>query len=298
MEPQAKESVFWIETDKIRPNPQQPRREFDEQALKGLAESIREYGILQPLVVSRVESETPEGQTVAYELIAGERRLRASQLVGLAQVPAIIRREESDKIKLELALVENVQREDLNPLERAHAYKKLMENFGMLQREIGERIGKSREAVANTLRLLTLPSEIQESVERGKISEGHARALLTIARQPEEQQRAFQSVVARGLSVRDTERMTRRIAAEATQRKDNLIDAETRAVEESLSGTFGAPVFIEKDRKGKGRIAIEFYSEEELEAITARLASITAGIEESLPKETAPGQPQEETFTV
>ena len=297
MEPQAKESVFLIEADNIRPNPQQPRREFDEQALNGLAESIREYGILQPIVVSRIESETPEGRSVAYELIAGERRLRAAQLIGLTQVPAIIRREESDKVKLELALVENVQREDLNPLERARAYKKLMEDFGMLQREIGSRISRSREAVANTLRLLTLPQEIQEAVEKSHITEGHARALLTLAHQPEEQKHAFQSVVARSLSVRETERMTRRIAAEETQRKENLVDAETRAVEETLSGAFGAPVFIEKDRKGKGRIAIEFYSDEELNAITARLASMSASALETPPlQETT--QEQEESFTV
>lgn len=275
-EPKPKESVFWIETENIRPNPQQPRREFDEAALKGLAESIREYGILQPIVVSRIESETPEGQSVSYELIAGERRLRAAQMIGLAHVPAIIRREESDKIKLELALVENIQREDLNPLERARAYKRLMEDFGMLQREIGARIGKSREAIANTIRLLTLPEPIQQSVEGGKISEGHARALLILTSHPEEQKRTFESVVARNLSVRETERLTRRIAADHTQNVGTLPDSETRAVEESLSGAFGAPVFIEKDRNGKGRIAIEFYSQEELENITARLASMSA----------------------
>lgn len=275
MEPKAKESVFWIEADSIQPNPQQPRKEFDEQALRGLADSIREYGILQPLVVSRVETETPEGQTVSYELIAGERRLRAAQLIGLAQVPAIIRHEESDKVKLELALVENIQREDLSPLERAHAYKRLMEDFGMLQREIGARIGKSREAIANTIRLLTLPDVIQQSIEKRTISEGHARALLTLSQHPEEQKRTFESVVARNLSVRETERMTRRIAADHAQSQmATPIDVETRAVEESLSGAFGAPVFIEKDRSGKGRIAIEFYSQEELDSITARLVAI------------------------
>lgn len=287
-----KESVFWIETENIRPNPQQPRREFDEAALKGLAESIREYGLLQPIVVSRIESETPAGQTVSYELIAGERRLRAAQMIELAHVPAIIRREESDKIKLELALVENIQREDLNPLERARAYKRLMEDFGMLQREIGARIGKSREAIANTVRLLTLPEPIQQSVEGGKISEGHARALLILTSNPEEQKRTFESVMARNLSVRETERLTRRIAADHTQNAGALPDPETRAVEESLSGAFGAPVFIEKDRNGKGRIAIEFYSQEELENITARLASMSASnIKEIQPLDT-------ESFTV
>lgn len=288
-EPKPKESVFWIETENIKPNPQQPRKEFDEQALHGLAESIREYGILQPIVVSRIESETPEGQTVSYELIAGERRLRAAQMIGLAHVPAIIRREESDKIKLELALVENIQREDLNPLERARAYRRLMEDFGMLQREIGVRIGKSREAIANTIRLLTLPGNIQQSVETGKISEGHARALLILAHHPEEQKRTFESVVARNLSVRETERMTRRIAADHAQNVGTLPDPETRAVEESLSGAFGAPVFIEKDRNGKGRIAIEFYSQEELENITARLASMSVSdIKETQPPDTEP----------
>jgi len=282
-EPQSKESVFWIETENIRPNPQQPRKEFDEEALRGLGDSIREYGILQPLVVSRMESQTPEGQTVSYELIAGERRLRAAQMIGLAHVPAIIRREESDKIKLELALVENIQREDLNPLERARAYKRLMEDFGMLQREIGVRIGKSREAVANTIRLLTLPNPIQQSVERGGISEGHARALLILAHHPEEQKRTFESVVARNLSVRETERMTRRIAADHIEHKNTAPDPEIRAVEESLSGAFGAPVFIEKDRSGKGRIAIEFYSQEELDHIAARLAAMSISDTKEIP---------------
>src|SRR4051812_24280850 len=174
------DAIFWIETDKIHPNPYQPRREFDELALKSLADSIRQYGVLQALVVTRKEVQTPEGGlTTEYELIAGERRLRASKLAGIREVPCVIKiGEETDLMKLELAIIENVQREDLNPVDRARAFQRLVEEFGFKHSQVAEKVGKSREYVSNSLRLLALPSDILEALTLGKITEGHARPLM------------------------------------------------------------------------------------------------------------------------
>src|SRR3989344_5767702 len=172
------ESIFWIETEKIRPNPLQPRREFDEVKLNELAESIKQYGILQPLVVVRMEREAETGTAVDYELIAGERRVRAAKHANPNHFSLIIRDEPSGKVKLELALIENVQREDLNPIERGRAFKQLMDEFNLSQKDVGARVGKSREYVANTIRLLSLPDYIQKAVVDRRINEGHTRPLL------------------------------------------------------------------------------------------------------------------------
>src|SRR3954468_17160918 len=160
--PYQSDSIFWVEVDRIEPNPYQPRKAFDEAALASLAESIRQYGVLQPLTVTRKEIERPgEGIFVEYELIAGERRLRASKLAGIAAVPVVIRTsEDTDRMKLELAIIENLQREDLNPLDRAKAFRQLVDEFGLQHKEIGTRVGKSREYVSNTLRLLLLPEDM------------------------------------------------------------------------------------------------------------------------------------------
>ena len=179
-------SIFWIEVDKIKPNPYQPRREFDQEKLKELADSIRQYGILQPLVVTRREMEKDDGGlAVEYELIAGERRLRASKIAGLAQVPVLIRVGDDAKMKLELAIIENLQREDLNPVDRAKAFDRLAKEFGFKHAEIGEKVGKSREYVSNTMRLLTLPERMLTSLSEGKISEGHTRPLMMLVDRPE-----------------------------------------------------------------------------------------------------------------
>ena len=210
-----KESVFWIELEKIKPNPFQPRREFGEAALKELAESIREYGVLQPIVITRKEvSGEGVGQvlSVEYELLAGERRLRAAKLAGLPHIPAVIREETNDKARLEIALIENLQREDLNPLDKAKAFKQLIDSFGMLQREVAERIGKSREVVANTMRLLTLPEDMQHGVAAGAITEGHTRPLLMLASHPEDQKNLYAKITADKLSVREAELAARNIA--------------------------------------------------------------------------------------
>ena len=269
-----KESVFWIEIDKIKPNSQQPRREFDEAALKELADSIREYGLLQPIVVTRKEQDIPSGRLVEYELLAGERRLRASKLAGLSQIPVVIREEMPEKTKLELALVENIQRQDLNPIERAWAFKKLMDDFGMLQREIGEKIGKSREVVANTMRLLSLPDDMQHAVAVGRISEGHTRPLLMVSEQPDAQRKLYNDIIEKRLSVREAEMMSRIIAKE---RARVMLDPTTRKVQDQLETLFGTRVLIEKKGQ-KGKISIEFFGEEELQGIIAKIAQATSSI--------------------
>ena len=171
----AQESIFHIEIEKITPNPDQPRRHFDQDALHELASSIREFGFLQPLVVSKVEKETPTGIEVEYQIIAGERRFMAAKMLGLPRVPAIIRNINLEREKLELGVIENIQRENLNPIEMARAFQRLQEEFRMTQREIAAKLGKSREVVANSVRLLDLPEYIQRAVEKGEVSESNAR---------------------------------------------------------------------------------------------------------------------------
>lgn len=268
----VKESVFWIELEKIKPNPFQPRREFEESALRELSESIREYGVLQPIVVTRKEiagSGVGSVLLVEYELLAGERRLRAAGLAGLPNIPAIIREGAglTDKAKLEIALIENLQREDLNPMEKAMAFKKLIDEFGMLQREVAERVGKSREAVANTLRLLTLPEDMRLGVAAGAITEGHTRPLLMLVDYPEDQKNLYTKIVADKLSVRDAELAARTIARDRVRAS---LDPETRMLQEKLENVLGTRVNIER-RGPKGKISIEFFSEEELKSISEKI---------------------------
>ncbi len=287
------ESIFWLETASVRPNPLQPRREFDEQKLKDLAESIKQYGILQPLVVVRQEREATSGIAVDYELIAGERRLRAAKIAGLLHVPAIIRAEPADKVKLELALIENVQREDLNPIERAVAFKQLMDSFNMRQRDVGLKVGKSREFVANTIRLLSLPDYIQKAISDSRISEGHARALMMLTEKPEEQEALFNDIYFKRLSVRDAEKASRRIAVDRVRKRDGIPDFETRSFEERLREALGTRVYIERKGIG-GKISIEFFSEDELRHLINQVALQRAEIkpEEKLSvAEPAPEKP-------
>ena len=289
---QKQSSVFWIEVDKIKPNPMQPRREFDETCLASLADSIRQYGVLQPLVVTRKEIEGPNGIAVEYELIAGERRLRASRLAGLYQVPVIIRKDTEDKIKLELAIIENIQREDLNPVERALAFKKLIDSFNLKHHEVAERVGKSRVFVTNSLRLLNLPEEIQTSLRGGLISEGHMRPLLMLSERKEEQTRLYFEILEKKLSVRQAEAISRKIAVERARKKEgSLLDIETRAIEEKLSETLGTRVHIEKTRN-KGRIHIDFFSEEELSSF---LEKLEGGAAEIPSKRNVPGREADES---
>lgn len=265
------DSIFWVEVDRIKPNPFQPRRVFDEMALASLAESIRQYGILQPLTVTRKEIERPgEGIFVEYELVAGERRLRASKLAGLLQVPVVIRTaEDSDRMKLELAIIENLQREDLNPIDRAEAFKKLVDDFGLKHTEIAVRVGKSRVYVSNTLRILMLPPALLEALRNGEISEGHTRPLLMLNDQPEVQTTLFKEVVARRLNVRDTEALARREALDKVRHKA-LVSPDLMILERQLSERLGTRVRIERGDAG-GKVTIDFFSPEDLTTLCQSL---------------------------
>ncbi len=269
------DAIFWIEVDKIKPNPYQPRHEFDEVKLKDLAESIRMYGILQPLIVSRKEYTSDDGGLkVEYELISGERRLRASKLAGVLQVPTLIRStEDSDRMKLELAIIENVQREDLNPVDRARAFSRLADEFNFKHTQIAEKIGKSREYVSNTLRLLSLPAEILQSVARGKISEGHTRPLLMLGTRPEEQKTLFKEIIYKKITVREAEGIARRIAFDRARKMERMIDPEVVELEHKFAESLGTRVQIEKKPIGGGRIVIDFFSTDDLKTIFNNLKS-------------------------
>lgn len=263
--------MYWVEVEKIRPNPFQPRKNFDEAGLASLAESIRQYGVLQPLTVTRKEFERPgEGIFVEYELIAGERRLRAAKLAGVREVPVVIRTaEDSDRMKLELAIIENLQREDLNVIDRALAFKRLVDEFGLKHVEVGKRVGKSREYVSNTLRILALPEEIQQALAAGNISEGHTRPLLMLVDKPAEQQTLFQEILTRKLTVRDSEQVARRIAVDRTRKPD--LTPELQLLERELTEHLGTRVRIEKKEQG-GKVLIEFFSPEDLSHLRAMLS--------------------------
>lgn len=260
-------SVFQIEVEKISPNPHQPRRHFDEDALNELANSIREFGIIQPLIVTKILKETELGTEVSYQLIAGERRLMAAKKVGLRTVPVVIRHVGIDRERLELAIIENVQRENLGPLETARGYARLQDEFRLTQREIATRIGKSRETVANTLRLLHLPSEIQQALDRGEINESHALLLLQI-NDISRQRDMFQSILRTKPSVRDLKAIIKKAKAglEAHHLSPELISLQSR-LEEFL----GTKTQIDDDG-GRGKITINYYSPEELNALIHKLS--------------------------
>ena len=263
-------SIFWIEVDKINPNPYQPRREFDEEKLGDLAESIRQYGILQPLVVTRKEFETESGIRVEYELLAGERRLRASKKAGLFQVPVIIRNDESSKVKLEIAIIENLQREDLNPIEKARAFKRLIDEFGLKHHEVAAKMGKSREFVSNSIRILALPEIILMGLGGGKINEGHTRPLLMLSDRPDDQMTLFEEIMVKKMTVREAEGIARSIAKERVRKQNIPIDPETQNIENKLSDGLGTKVQLERIGE-KGKIVINFFSVEELEALLSKL---------------------------
>ena len=242
--------------DQIIPNSRQPRTHFNDESLNELASSIREYGILQPLVVRPIT----EGQ---YELIAGERRLRASKIAGLKSVPVIIRAA-GNQTSLELALIENLQREDINALESASAYRKLMDEFGLTQEVVAERVGKSRTTIANTVRLLRLPTRITQGLESGVITEGHARALLAFESEAH-QLAVYDQILERGLNVRDVETLTKaKKASDRVPKKLPRAKIHDAALEEGLSNHFATPVKIVHVDHG-GKLTIDFYSEDDLD---------------------------------
>ncbi len=268
-------SIFWIEIEKIVPNPYQPRREFDPHALKDLSESIRMYGLLQPLVVTRRETFIEDaGLSVQYELISGERRLRASKLAGLERVPVIIRSGEEDpREKLELAIIENLQREDLSAVDRARSFQRLADEFGLKHVQIAEKMGKSREYVTNSIRLLALPEEMLLALSEKKISEGHTRPLLMLVDRPEEQQTLFKEIVFRKITVREAEAIARRVAVERARKKDSSItDPEIRELEGKLNQALGTRVMIEKKEKG-GKVVIDFFNNEDLRHLLEMIQS-------------------------
>ncbi|MEJ0002099.1 MAG: ParB/RepB/Spo0J family partition protein [bacterium] len=259
-------SIFWIDTDKIKPNPYQPRRDFDEARLEDLALSIKQYGVLQPLTVSRVEVEKDDGMATEYELIAGERRLRAAKLAGVSQVPAIIRVGDTNMMKLELAIIENLQREDLNVVDRARAFFQLANEFKFTHSEIAKKMGRSREYVSNTLRILSLPEEILQGLSEGKISEGHTRPILMLADHPEEQLVLFKEIVYKKITVREAERLARKIAFDRVRKKEFLPDPEITELEEEFQDKLGTRVHIERKENG-GQIKIDYFSTDDLREI-------------------------------
>jgi ParB family chromosome partitioning protein len=265
---QVETSIFWIETDKIVPNPYQPRREFDQDRLKELSDSIRQYGVLQPLVVSRMEEQAEDGSIkVRYELIAGERRLRASKLAGVTQVPVVVRTGDDSRAKLELAIIENLQREDLNAVERAQSFQRLADEFKLSWADVGRKVGKSREYVSNTVRILMLPQDILDALSKGKITEGHTRPLLMLIDRTQEQMTLFKEMMVRKMTVREAEQIARRIAFEKVRKKDHFMTPEVVDMEERLAETLGTRVQIEPRERG-GRISIDYFSHEELLALS------------------------------
>lgn len=267
------DTIFWVETEKINPNPYQPRKEFDERALATLADSIRQYGVLQPLVVTRKEIERDDGGLgVEYELIAGERRLRASKLANISQVPVIIRSgEESDQMKFELAIIENLQREDLNPIDRAEAFEGLANKFGYTHAQIGKKVGKSREYVSNSIRLLLLPDDIKIALRDGKITEGHTRPLLMLSDRPDEQKTLFIEIMHKKLSVRDSEKISRSIAVEKVRKQK--LSPEFLDLEQQLSDKLGTRVRIEKAENG-GKVVIDFFDDEDAKNLLAIMGDV------------------------
>ena len=258
----------YLKISMIEPNQEQPRKEFNQEQLEELAESIRNYGVLQPIMVQK------KGDL--YEIIAGERRWRAAKMAGLKEVPVIIRDFDRQK-KMEISLIENVQRSDLNPIEEAMAYRQLIEEFGLKQEEIAERVSKNRATIANSLRLLKLDPRVQELLTQGVISNGHARALLAIE-DLDQQYGAAELIVKNGLSVREVEKLVKSLLKPAKEKEPKKEERDLSFIfqdlEERMKSIMGTKVMIHRKDKSKGRIEIEYYSEAELERIVELIESI------------------------
>lgn len=251
--------------DSILPNPRQPRTQFEPQALADLSASILKHGVLQPLLVARDDS------TEGYVLIAGERRLQAARQAGLETVPALVRTA-SDQQYLEWALIENLQRSDLNPLEAAEGYRQLADTFGLSHEDVAKQIGKSRTAITNTLRLLKLSPASQQALSKGSISEGHARALLSLSGAAA-QSAALQTILRKGLNVRQTEELVRKLAGQKqTRPAPDKKSPEEKDIENQLRSALGTRVILKRGPKG-GSITISFFSDEELNALVDRLTT-------------------------
>ncbi len=267
------EEILKIPINDVHPNPEQPRKTFDEDSLKSLASSIKEQGVLQPILVHKTES--------GFELVAGERRLRAAKIAGLSRIPALVLTEADPAILLFFSLVENLQREDLNPIEEGEAYRHLIDSFGLKQEEIAKRVGKSRPAVANALRLLTLPEPVKKLVQSGELSAGHARAILAVE-DNDRMVRLARLAVRRGLSVERLEILARQDKPSPRHRKTRVkkrglpsakrrLPPEISALQDALTDYLGTNVSIKMSDKG-GSITIEFYSDDDLKRITELLS--------------------------
>lgn len=251
----------------IEPNREQPRKKFDEDALQELSESIKQYGILQPLLVSDKKD--------YYEIVAGERRWRAAKMAGLKEVPVVVKEFSTQEI-VEISLIENIQREDLNPVEEAMAYKRLIDEFHLKQDEIAERVSKSRTAVTNSMRLLKLDSRVQQMMVDEMISAGHARAILAVS-DPEQQYNAAMKVFDEKLSVRETEKLVKSILTPTKKKpvvSNPTEDAIYESLEEKMKGITGTRVFIHRKKNNKGKIEIEYYSRDDLDRIIDLFESI------------------------
>ena len=256
-----------IQISMIEPNREQPRKKFDEDALQELSESIKQYGILQPLLVSDKKD--------YYEIVAGERRWRAAKMAGLKEVPVVVKEFSTQEI-VEISLIENIQREDLNPVEEAMAYKRLIDEFHLKQDEIAERVSKSRTAVTNSMRLLKLDSRVQQMMVDEMISAGHARAILAIS-DPEQQYNAAMKVFDEKLSVRETEKLVKSILTPTKKKpvvSNPTEDAIYESLEEKMKGITGTRVFIHRKKNNKGKIEIEYYSRDDLDRIIDLFESI------------------------
>lgn len=262
LEPNIQQGVRNIPIEKIKANKYQPREEFNQETLDDLAASIKEKGFIQPVLVRLKNDE--------YELIAGERRFRAAKKLGYKEIPAIIK-EATDLDSLELSIIENVQRENLNPIDQAKAYKRLQEEFNLTQEKVADTIGKDRTTVTNILRLLNLPVKIQEYVSRGTISMGHARAILSLSKESE-QTRLCTKIIKDDLSVRETESYAKKIAFHKSKIKTTDKDPDLNSIEQALREIFGTKVTIAKTKNG-GKIEIEFYSDTDLSRVVTLLKS-------------------------
>ena len=265
--PKQKKVPMMVKISMVEPNPNQPRKQFDEDALLELSESVKQYGILQPLLVS--------GKKDYYEIIAGERRWRAAKLAGLKEVPVIVK-EFSEQELVEISLIENIQREDLNAVEEAMAYKRLMDEFHLKQDEIADRVGKSRTAVTNSMRLLKLSAKVQQMLIDEMITAGHARAILAVS-DMEKQESLAMRVFDEKLSVRETEKLVKAVLAPPKENKPHSYSAEDAAyenLEEKMKSIMGTKVLIHRKKNDKGKIEIEYYSRDELERIIDLFESI------------------------
>ena len=262
--------ILMLKLDLVQPNKEQPRKTFDEEKINELAESIKNYGVLQPLLVQKNDS--------FYEIIAGERRWRAAKAAGLKEVPAVLK-EYSKQEAMEISLIENVQIADLNPIEEALGYRQLIDEFGLTQEEIAVRVAKSRTAITNTMRLLKLDEQIQNMLVQGVITSGHARALLSLE-DTQMQLKAAKEILDKKLSVRETERLVKRLQKEASgekkeeKKKDETLALIYQDLEDRMKSVMGTKVSIHNKDKNKGRIEIEYYSEAELERIVEMIESI------------------------